>query len=240
MKVALVTGAARRIGAEICRHLHDHGWRLVVHSNHSRGEADKLVQELNDIRSGSAVAVTADLASSKAITSLASRGVSAFGRLDLLVNNASLFFSTSDSSKEDDEFDRMVAVNARAPYLLIRALEKDLTGGSVVNITDIHGETPLKGFAVYSASKAALGMLTRSLAIDLAPDVRVNSVAPGAILWPENEAEMKDQEKIALLDNIPLGKIGDPLDIAKAVRFLAEDALFVTGQTIRIDGGQSA
>ncbi len=239
MKVALITGGAKRIGAAICRHLHEHDWHVIVHYNYSNSTAEALVNELNAKRPGTAASLQAELSAEAGLAEFASQCLSVFGRLDLLVNNASQFYPTQLANMTSTAFDELMSTNARAPLLLTQALAAELSGGSIVNIIDIHGSTPLKDYPAYSASKAALNMLTRSLALELAPDVRVNGVAPGAILWPEDSAEMSGSEKQALLEKIPMQRLGNPIDIARTVRFLSEDAAFITGQIINVDGGQT-
>lgn len=244
MKVALVTGAARRIGAAIARHLHEHDWNVIIHCNHSTAEAESLAGELNMTRNNSAIVIRASLANADAPGILADAAIAAWGQVDLLVNNASQFYPTTLSSPLSDTsaaaFDDVMHTNARAPLLLSTALARHLSGGSIINIIDIHGEKPLRDYIIYSMSKAALVMMTKALAVELAPGIRVNGVSPGAILWPENDGEMSDKAKAELLSAIPMGRLGSERDIARAVRFLAEEAPFITGQILDADGGQSA
>lgn len=239
MKVAIVTGAARRIGAAIAGHLHLHGWNVVIHCNSSGQEAEQLASELNETRTDSASVIRADLADSEALTKLADQSLTRWGQVDLLVNNASQFHPTPLEEVSAKTFDTLMHTNARAPLLLSTSLAEHLKGGSIINIIDIHGERPLANYALYSMSKAALVMMTKALAVELAPDIRVNGVSPGAILWPEAASELDESERQRLLADIPLGRLGNELDIASAVRFLAEDAQFVTGQILSADGGQS-
>ncbi len=238
--VALVTGAARRIGATIARTLHEAGYRVLVHYGRSRGEAASLCDGLNHDRPGSALALSADLRDAAAVEQLAARARAAWGRLDLVVNNASTFHPASLAETTPAVLDEMVAVNLKAPLLLVRALASELRArrGAVVNIADIYADRPLRGHAAYCASKAALVSLTRSLAIELAPEVRVNAVAPGAILWPEGAGD-DDAHRQSLVARTPLARLGDPAEIAAAVRFLAAAGGFVTGQVLNVDGGRS-
>ncbi len=235
-KVALVTGAARRIGAAIAARLHEDGYRVIVHYQHSADPAAALVDALNTRREDSARAMQADLAEPRALKALAADAPAVFGRIDALVNNASLFRPTPPGG--DDHWQALFDVNARAPWRLARALAEPLrqAAGAVVNITDIYAERPLRDHAVYSASKAALASLTRSLAAELAPAVRVNAVAPGAILWPEGDV---GAEREALLARTALRRSGSEQDIAGAVSWLLGEAGFVTGQVLRVDGGRA-
>ncbi len=238
--VALVTGAARRIGATIARTLHEAGFRVLVHYGRSRGEAESLCEGLNHDRPGSALALSADLRDAAVVEQLAARARAAWGRLDLVVNNASTFHPASLAETTPAVLDEMVAVNLKAPLLLVRALAAELRArrGAVVNIADIYADRPLRGHAAYCASKAALVSLTRSLAIELAPEVRVNAVAPGAILWPEGAGD-DDAHRQSLVARTPLASLGKPGDIAGAVRFLATEGAFITGQVLNVDGVRS-
>lgn len=238
-KVALVTGAARRIGAAIAQRLHADGYDLALHYRHSQADMDALLAELNAARADSAIALQADLAAFDRLPELVAHAVGRFGRLDALVNNASAFYPTPIGSTTPAQWDDLFASNARAPFFLSQAAAPHLRAarGGIVNLIDIHAEQPLAGHAVYCMAKAALRMLTKSLAVDLAPDVRVNAIAPGAILWPEHGKDAASQE--ALLARTPLGRTGAPEDIAGAVAWLLGDAAgYVTGQTLRVDGGR--
>lgn len=237
-RVALVTGSARRIGAAIARHLHQHGYRLALHAHTSNDELQALAFELEATRPGSVLAVEADLRDADAPADLIEQCVAQFGRLDALVNNASNFFPTPMGQVSTAQWDELFAVNTRAPFFLAQAAAPHLRRqhGAIVNLTDLHGTQPLRDHPAYSAAKAALEMATRSLALELAPEVRVNAIAPGAILWPEQGKT--DQAKRALLERTPLARTGTPEDIAEAVRWLLEDAGFVTGHTLRLDGGR--
>lgn len=236
--VALVTGAARRIGAQIARTLHDAGHDIVIHYRSSAQEAQQLVAELEARRAGSAIALQADLAEFDRLPELVARTIGRFGRLDALVNNASSFFPTPFGRCTPAQWDDLFASNARAPFFLAQAAAPHLArnGGAIVNIADIHGETPLADHALYSMAKAALLMATRALALELgAQGVRVNAVAPGAILWPETGKS--EEAQAATLARSPLGRTGEPQEIAAAVLWLLRDAGYVTGQTLHVDGG---
>jgi pteridine reductase len=238
-KVALVTGAARRIGAEIALALHRVGADVIVHYRHSTADARQLVGRLNERRPESAIAAAADLGQANEITQLADASLAWQGRLDILVNNASSFYPTPLGTVTEDDWDDLMGSNLKAPLFLAQALAPALleAGGNIVNIVDIHARQPLRDHPVYSPAKAGLAMLTRSLAKDLAPTVRVNGVAPGAILWPESD--MTDETKGSMLDQLPLGRAGRPADIAGCVLFLVCDALYMTGQVVAVDGGRS-
>lgn len=236
-KVALVTGSARRIGAAIVRELHAAGYRVAIHCNRSRDEAEALATALNAGREGSAVVVTADLLDTDALPRLVDEVVTEFGRLDLLVNNASSFYPTPLGKISAKDWDDLVGSNLKAPLFLAQAALPQLRqhSGCIINLIDIHTRRPLPEHPVYLAAKAGLEMLTRSLARDLGPEIRVNGVAPGAILWPEAGVDEEDQR--AIIAATPLQRCGNPEDIAAAVRYLA-DSGFVTGQVLAVDGGR--
>jgi pteridine reductase len=238
-RVALVTGAARRVGAAIVRRLHAAGANVVLHYRGSQAAAAHLEAELNAARAESASSLQADLLADNACEALVAGVVARFGRLDILVNNASTFYATRLGAIEPRHWDELVGSNLRAPLFLSQAAAPHLkrSGGAIVNIADIHAERPLKKFAVYSVAKAGLAALTRSLALELAPEVRVNGVAPGAILWPESGL-FDNPERQRIVATTPLGRVGDPEDVAQAVHFLA-NAPFVTGQVLAVDGGRS-
>lgn len=238
-KVALVTGAARRIGAVIARTLHSHGADVAIHYRGSADEAGALVEEFNAARADSAAAFAADLTDVAAIEQLAAQVTGWRNRLDVLVNNASSFYPTPAGTITEAQWNDLVGTNLKAPLFLSQAALPALraAGGVIVNIVDVHSTHPLRDHPVYGPAKAGLAMLTRSLAKDLAPDVRVNGVSPGAILWPEND--MDEDTRAAILKQVPLARPGDPADIAGAVLFLVRDATYVTGQVIAIDGGRS-
>lgn len=240
--IALVTGASRRVGAAIARELHQAGLSLAIHYRHSAADAEALADELNARRPGSAAIFQADLDVVDELPGLIDAVVGHFGGLSALVNNASTFFPTPLGSVDTAIWDALVGSNLRAPFFLAQAALPHLkaSGGCIVNITDIHAERPLQGFAVYCAAKGGLLNLTRALAVDLAPGVRVNAVAPGAIAWPEDGAAFSPAEQAAIVDDVLLKRIGTPQDIARAVRFLILDAPYMTGQVLNVDGGRSA
>jgi len=243
-KVALVTGAARRIGAAIARRLHADGYDLALHYRGSRADMDALVAQLDAVRGGSVIALQADLVAFDRLPELVAQAVGRFGRLDALVNNASSFYPTPIGTTTPAHWDDLFASNARAPFFLSQAATPHLAAarGGIVNLVDIHAQQPLAGHAVYGMAKAALQMMTRSLALDLAPDVRVNAIAPGAILWPEstgNVAGKDEAARQALIARTPLGRTGTPEEIAGVAAWLLSDAsAYVTGQTLRVDGGR--
>ena len=237
-RVALVTGASRRIGAEIVRGLHAAGYRVLLHYHRSEDEARQLAGALNTERPGSVLAVRADLDDSAALDELVRRAIDAWGQLDAMVNNASTFYPTPLGTVTESQWDALLGSNLKAPFFLCQAAAAHLVRrrGAIVNLVDIYAERPLKGYPAYSIAKAGLAALTRSLAVELAPDVRVNGVAPGAILWPEQADGGQTQADI--LARIPLARSGSPSDIAGAVRFLLEEAPYITGQIIAVDGGR--
>jgi len=240
--VVLVTGAARRVGAEIARLLHGAGARLVLHYRSSVGEAEALAAELNALRPDSAMSFQASLDDVAALAAMVASAVSRFGRLDALVNNASSFFPTPLGGIDDAAWNDLMGSNLKGPLFLCQAAAPHLrqTSGCIVNITDIHAERPLKGYPVYCAAKAGLLGLTRSLAIELAPEVRVNAVAPGAIEWPEGSPDFPPAERDAIVAHTLLKRVGSPADIARTVSFLIFDAPYITGQVINVDGGRTA
>jgi len=238
-KVVLVTGAARRIGAAIARRLHAAGANLVLHYRGAEGEAASLEAELNAARVKSAYKVKADLLAPIAPRSLVSAAIERFGRLDVLVNNASTFYPTAVGSIEAGHWEELMGSNLRAPLFLAQEAAPQLkkNSGAIVNVADIHAERPLKGYPVYSVAKAGLVALTRSLALELAPEVRVNGVAPGAIAWPE-DGQFEPAERERIVATTPMSRLGSPEEIARAVHFLAT-APFITGQILAVDGGRS-
>lgn len=240
--VALVTGAARRVGAEIARCLHAAGARVALHCRHSRAEAEALAAELNALRADSAAVFAADLLDTAALPVLVAAVVTRFGRLDALVNNASSFYPTPLADIDAAAWDDLIGSNLRAPLFLAQAAAPHLTasGGCIVNITDIHAERPLAGYPLYCAAKAGLLGLSRALAVELGPRVRVNAVAPGAIEWPETTSDFSPAARAAIIDHTLLERVGNPADIARTVRFLVFDAPYVTGQVINVDGGRTA
>ncbi|HQU49580.1 MAG TPA: pteridine reductase [Casimicrobiaceae bacterium] len=239
-KVVLVTGGAKRVGAAICRRLHAAGARLMLHYRSSAGEARLLQAELNGARPDSVSLIQADLLDLAKLPSLVDQTVLRFGRLDALVNNASSFYSTVMGEIEPEQWDDLMGTNVRAPLFLAQAAAVPLrkAQGAIVNISDIHAERPLRHYVVYSTAKAALAGLTRALARELAPDVRVNAVAPGPILWPEGNDTFDEVSRQRIISHTPLRREGTPDDIARTVHFLLADAPYVTGETINVDGGR--
>ncbi len=238
-KVALVTGGTRRIGAEICRTLHAQGMNLVVHYRSSQQDAHALQAELLERRADSVMLVQGDLLNDAKLDNLVLKAVERFRRLDVLVNNASSFYPTPIGEATDKHWEDLIGTNVRAPFFLSQAAAPHLkkSGGCIVSIADIHADRPLKNYPVYCIAKAGLIMLTKSLARELGPEVRVNAVAPGTILWPEHELD--DLTKQRILSRVPQKRSGDPADIARAVLFLVRDGGYVSGQVLAVDGGRS-
>jgi pteridine reductase len=238
-RVALVTGSARRLGAAIAGALHRAGASVVVHYGRSRSEADALVASFNASRPGSALAMQCELLELPRLPALVESACREFGRLDILVNNASTFYPTAIGTITPAQFDDLVGTNLRAPLFLSQACAPALrdTRGVIINMVDIHAQRPLKTHTVYSVAKAGLAMLTKSLARELAPDVRVNGIAPGPVLWPERGLD--PTLKAEIIAKTALKRMGSPDDVARAAVYLAADAPFVTGQIITVDGGRS-
>ncbi len=238
-RVALVTGAAQRIGAEIARTLHRQGMDLVLHYRSSEAEAQTLRDDLEGDRRGSVLLVQADLADTAALPGLIERVAAFRGRLDLLVNNASSFYPTPIDTATEAEWEDLLGSNLKGPFFLSQAAAPWLraSAGAIVNMVDIHAERPLKDHAIYCVAKAGNAMMVRALARDLGPAVRVNGVAPGAILWPEQG--MGDEAQRKILARTALGRPGTAADVARAVLFLARDADYITGQIINVDGGRT-
>lgn len=237
-KTALVTGAAKRIGAAIACSLHSAGMNVVIHYHNSEREADRLCASLNDSRPGTAGAIRADLCDESAYRQLVGFACNRFGGLDALINNASAFFPTPVAETTTAQWDELMATNLKAPFFLSQSAAEPLrrARGCIINVTDVHAIRPLKNYSVYSTAKAALIMLTQALAKDLAPEIRANAVAPGAILWPD---DMGDDLKRRIVSHTMLQRTGSPADIAGAVKYLIFDAGYVTGQVLTIDGGRT-
>jgi len=237
--VVLITGAARRIGAAVVRRLHAEGFDIALHYHRSTGEAQALAAELNAVRADSMLTLSADLADDARLATMVDEAARWHGRLDALVNNASSFHATPVGSIDGAAWDNLFASNARAPLFLSQAAAPHLAArkGAIVNMVDIYAERPLREHTVYGMAKAALVAMTQSLAIELAPQVRVNAIAPGAILWPENGKDYTERD--AMIAATPLKRCGEPEDISSTVLWLLRDAKFVTGQVIRVDGGRS-
>ena len=238
-KVVLITGGAKRVGAATCRRLHSAGANLMLHYRVSAGEARLLQAELNHQRKDSVALIQADLLDVAKLPAMVEQTVQSFGRLDALVNNASSFFQTPVGEITAAAWEDLIGTNLRAPLFLSQAAAPALkkSQGAIVNITDIHAERPLKNYVVYSVAKAGLVGLTRSLARELAPEVRVNAIAPGPILWPDDES-FDELSRQRIISHTPLKREGTPEDIAKAVHFLLAEATYVTGETINVDGGR--
>lgn len=235
----LITGAARRIGAALARGFHSEGANVCIHFHRSAPEAEQLRDELNRARSGSAVAIGADLLDLEALPRLVGQALSAFGRLDVLINNASTFYPTALGSVTANHWDDLMGTNLRAPLFLAQAAAEALRSsqGLILNMIDIHAQRPLPKHPVYSTAKAGLIMLTRSLARELGPEVRVNGIAPGPILWPEGGVDATLKQEI--IDKTLLKRSGSPADIVRTALFFAKDAPYITGQILAVDGGRS-
>jgi pteridine reductase len=238
-KVVLITGAGRRLGAQITQSFHSRGYHVLMHYRSSVAEAQLIASSLNAARPDSVHLCRADLLDTPALPSLIDEAAAVWGRLDVLVNNAASFYPTSFGTVTGKQWDDLLDTNLKAPFFLAQAAAPQLRRweGCIVNIVDIHAERGLQGYTAYSISKAGLAAMTRFLAKDLAPEVRVNGVAPGAILWPEGNEETTERAEI--LSRIPLQRTGDPEDVARTVVFLADDAPYITGQILAVDGGRS-
>lgn len=238
-KVALITGAAQRIGAEIVRTLHAAGMDTAIHYRSSETAAEALKQELEQQRSNSTLLLQADLADIATIPSMIKQLQQWRGRLDLLVNNASSFYPTPVAEASEEQWDELMASNLKAPFFLSQAAAEMLRRGrgNIINLVDIHAERPLQGHPIYSISKAGNAMLVKSLARELGPEIRVNGIAPGVILWPE--ADIGDAAKAQAIARTALKESGRPEDIARTLLFLARDAGYITGQIINVDGGRT-
>lgn len=240
-KVILITGGAKRVGAAISRMLHADGANLMIHYRQSANEARALQAELNLKRPNSAAIIHGDLLNLAVLPTLVEETVKHFGRLDALINNASSYYATELGEIGDDQWQDLIGSNLKAPLFLSQAAATELakTKGCIVNITDMHVERPKKGYVVYSVAKAGLVTLTKSLAHEMAPDVRVNAVAPGPVMWPEDNPQFDEVYRKRVISQTLLKRIGEGDDVAKAVRFLIKDAPFMTGQVIAVDGGRS-
>ncbi len=240
-KIALVTGGSKRIGASICEELHKSNINVMIHYKNSKEDALYLKDKLNKIRSNSTDIVQGDLCKTESYEKIISSVIKRFGQLDYLVNNASSYFPTQMNNLNEDDWNDLISTNLKAPLFLCQAAAKFLIEekGSIVNITDANENNPKKNYIIYNLAKSGLASLTRSLAIDLAPNVRVNAVAPGAILWPENDQESEAGYRENLLSQTFLKKQGAPKNIAKAVVFLLSTATYTTGEIIHVDGGSA-
>jgi pteridine reductase len=240
-KVVLVTGGAKRIGAAICRRLHADGATIAIHYRSSVSEAAALEMELNSLRQNSAAIFQADLLAQPALPQLVQQVMKKFGQLDALVNNASSFYATPLADINQQQWHDLLGSNLHAPLFLAQAAAPELRNrqGCIINITDIHAERPMRGYLLYSVAKAGLVALTRALAQELAPQVRVNAVAPGVIIWPESDIWQDETQRSEIIAHSLLKRAGEPDDIAKTVTFLIHDAPYITGQMIAVDGGRS-
>ncbi|CAC9586232.1 FolM Alternative dihydrofolate reductase 1 [uncultured Gammaproteobacteria bacterium] len=236
MKTALITGGAQRIGAQITKTLHAHDYNIIIHYRNSNKEAQTLANELNQLRANSATLIQAELSDLQALKTLANT----IKQLDVLVNNASVFYPTSMQNANENDWNTIINTNLMAPFFLSQSLLAALSKnkGCIINIIDIHAQRPLKNHAIYNISKAGVAMMTQTLAKELAPEIRVCGVAPGSILWPENQAKLNDEQKDKMLNKIPLNKQGSAEDIANTVLFLATSP-YITGQIISVDGGRT-
>lgn len=239
-KVVLITGGAKRVGAAICRELHACGAQLMIHYRSSTSEARALQAELNLLRANSVAIIQGDLLNIAVLPSLIQETVKHFGKLDVLINNASSYYATEIGAITEDNWQDLMGSNLKAPIFLAQAAATELrkNHGCIVNITDMHIERPKKGYVVYSVAKAGLVTLTKSLAHELSPEVRVNAVAPGPVQWPENNPQFNEVYRQRVISQTLLKKIGEPKDIAKAVKFLVADAPFITGHVLAVDGGR--
>ncbi|MEM7400506.1 MAG: pteridine reductase [Pseudomonadota bacterium] len=237
--MVLITGAARRVGAEMVRHLHQAGLNIVIHYRSSSKDASALAEQLNAQRSNSIKLLKGDLKDYQSIPKLVADGINTFGRIDALINNASSFYPTDIKEVNEEVWEDLVGVNLKAPMYLTQSLATELkkNKGCIVNIVDIHGDRPLKGYSIYSIAKAGLIMLTKSMARELAPDIRVNGIAPGAIMWPEEQHYEGIHQ--AIIERTALKREGHPKDIAETALFLIEKAGYITGQIIAVDGGRT-
>ncbi|MGB8518128.1 MAG: pteridine reductase [Gallionella sp.] len=240
-KVVLVTGGAKRVGAAICRRLHTAGANIALHYHTSTHEAVALQNELNAIRADSVASFSADLLDLNALPRLVEQAIARLGRLDGLVNNASSFYATPLETAREKDWHDLLGTNLKAPLFLAQAAASELrrTHGGIVNIVDIHAERPMKNHLVYSVAKGGLRALTLGLAQELSPEVRVNGVAPGPILWPEHGDWQNADTRASIVAQTLLQRVGEPDDIAKTVLFLLQDAPYITGQIIAVDGGKS-
>lgn len=239
--VVLITGAARRIGAEIAKTFHREGFDVALHYNRSAEDANALAETLNSQRKNSAATFQAELTDVSAIKTMTKSVFQWRNKLNVLINNASSFYPTELGSASEEQWDDLMGSNLKGPYFLCQAVAQKLreSSGSIISIADIYAKNPLKGYSIYCIAKAGNIMLTKSLAKELAPEVRVNGIAPGVILWPNTDDQMSETTKHKVIDSVPLGRTGRPADIAKLALFLATTASYTTGQVIAVDGGSS-
>ncbi len=240
-QVALITGGAKRVGATIARHLHSLEMDLILHYHHSETEARRLQAELQQQRPDSVWLLQANLLNIQELTTKVQQAIAHYNRLDVLINNASTYYPTPLEQATEQQWEDLLGTNLKAPFFLARTVAPALrlTAGCIINLVDIHAKRPLKNHPIYSTAKAGLMMLTQALAIELAPQVRVNAIAPGAILWPESPQAITETTKQDILTRIALSRLGNPNDIVQAVEFLIQKAGYITGQIITIDGGRT-
>ncbi len=240
-KVILITGGAKRVGATMCRELHKQGAKLMIHYNNSMSEARALQAELNLLRANSVAIIQGDLLNLNVLPTLVSETVHQFGKLDVLINNASTYYPTDLGQINEENWQDLIGSNLKAPVFLAQAAATELrkNSGCIINITDMHIERPKKGYIVYSVAKAGLVTLTKSLAHELSPEVRVNAVAPGPVQWPESNPQFDEVYRQRVINQTLLKRVGEAEDVAKAVKFLIYDAPFITGHILAVDGGRS-
>ena len=237
-RTVLITGAAKNIGATIAKELHSSGMKIIIHYNRSQKEATKLVDELNDLRENSAIKIQADLKKKECYSMLINAALDFTGKIDVLINNASAFYPTPLNDINEKKWNELININLKAPLFISKLAAESLkeNNGCIINITDIHASNPLINHAIYCISKAGLIILTKSLAKELAPNIRVNAISPGAITWPD---VMDSKTKENIINQTVLKKMGNAEDIAKTVIFLIEDASYITGQILNVDGGKT-
>lgn len=238
-KTVLITGGAQRVGAQVVRRLHAEGANIALHFNRSRERAETIQRELNAIRPDSVVLIQADILDTAALPGIVEQAIKAWGRLDVLINNASSFYPTPVGTATEQHWDDLVGTNAKAPFFLSQAAAEALrsTRGSIINMVDVYAERPKREHTVYAMGKAAIGLMTKSLARELGPEVRVNGVAPGVVLWPDAGASEEYQREV--MERTALRRPGDPDNIASTILFLIRDVDYITGQIIAVDGGRS-
>jgi len=239
--VVLITGSARRIGAEIARIFHCNNFDVALHYNSSSNEVRALEKEFNTVRPNSAKIFQAQLTNTSAVKEMGQKVLSWKSQLNVLINNASSFYPTPLVDANEEQWDNLIGSNLKGPYFLCQTVAPALqkSRGSIITVADIYARSPLKGYSIYCIAKAGNAMLTKSLAKELAPNVRVNGIAPGVILWPNTDEQMSDETKQQVIDKVPLKRTGNPLDIANTAYFLATSASYITGQIISVDGGSS-
>ena len=237
IRTVLITGGAKRIGLAIAKHLHQYGFNIIITYNKSKNDAEKVLYTLNNNRSNSCAIIQANFSTTKSYNSLYNKALKVFGRIDVLINNASKFYPTKIDMVNDKNWADIINTNLKTPLFLSKSFFPELKKrkGSIINIIDIHVDPPLKNHIIYNLSKAGLLALTQSLAKDLAPTVRVNGVSPGAIMWPKSINKKRKKE---IISKIALKRIGEPDDIAKTILFLITNGDYITGQNINVDGGR--